>query len=241
MDKQVAIVGTAAPTSAMANQEPLNVEIWGCGGTFRTLHRVDRWYEMHTRADIQRAYKEHYDEYMTFLKKLEVPCMMQEEHDDIPASQAYPLSLYLETYGTVLSSSIAYMLADAISECYDTIKLFGVNMKHESEYGSQHAGLAFLIGWAKAKGINVVIPDESPLLKYISYGILETEDADFVMREQTLDRQIEQLTKAIGVLGGQKVELAHWRKWFGDRVQGQVAEKSKARFNGSLVTVEAVT
>ena len=241
MDKQVAIVGTAAPTSAMANQEPLNVEIWGCGGTFRTLHRVDRWYEMHTRDDLKRAYGDKHDEYIEFLKELKVPCMMQVVHADIPSSQPYPLALYLDTYGTVLSSSIAYMMADAISECYDTIKLFGVNMKHESEYGSQHAGLAFLIGWARAKGINVVIPDESPLLKYTPYGILETEDADFVMREQVISKQIEQLSKAVAVLEGQKVEVAHWRKWFGDRVQGQAAEKSKVSMNGTMVKVQAVT
>jgi len=66
---------------------------------------------------------------------------------------------------------VAYMMALAISENYDEINIFGVDMVADDEFGYQKPNMEYLIGLAEGRGIIVNIQEKSPLLKFHSDGI----------------------------------------------------------------------
>lgn len=73
------------------------------------------------------------------------------------------------------TSSIAYMLAMAVDELGpgDQLKLYGCNMNSVMEYAHQRSGCEYYLGWARAKGIDIWLPDSSPILKCFLYGKTE--------------------------------------------------------------------
>ena len=91
---------------------------------------------------------------------------------DIPNAIEYPLQEVSDLVGDYYNSSIAYMLALAIFEEYDKIGIWGVDMigqgepGHADEYRDERPNCEYLIGFAKAKGIEIYLPDECPLLKF---------------------------------------------------------------------------
>lgn len=80
----------------------------------------------------------------------------------------YPLGAIIKWSGSnYLHSSIAYMMAYAIYTGAKEINIFGVDMEHDSEYVGQRPCLAYWIGFAKAKGVNVnvmTVLDNQPYL-----------------------------------------------------------------------------
>ena len=97
---------------------------------------------------------------------------MQEAYRDIPNAIKYPLKEVSALVGDYYNSSIAYMLALAIFEEYDKIGIWGVDMDrqgepgHADEYRDERPNCEYLLGFAKAKGIEIYLPDECPLLKF---------------------------------------------------------------------------
>ena len=64
------------------------------------------------------------------------------------------------------------MLGMAIYEKVDKIGIWGVDMDgpgvpgHANEYRDERPNCEYLLGFAKAKGIEIYIPDGCPLLKF---------------------------------------------------------------------------
>lgn len=94
---------------------------------------------------------------------------MQEQY--FPEVTRYPFEEVARTTTDYWNSSIGYMLALAIHEQYERIHIFGVDMKDGEEYGYQKPNAEYLIGLARGRGIEVVIPDASPLCKFNHSGI----------------------------------------------------------------------
>jgi hypothetical protein len=138
--------------------------------------RYDRWFEMHNRGKST-------EEEIDWLKKCGVSIYMTKHHADIPQSIAYPLAEMVKRFETnYFTNTISYELALAISEGFKEIHLYGVNMAQWSNEGpteirDQRASIEYFLGWARAKGIKVVIPAASDLLKTaIHYGFDEHAD-----------------------------------------------------------------
>lgn len=115
--------------------------------------------------------------YLDRLRDLDVPLFMQSAYQEIPNAMAYPYGEVSKITGDYWNSSIAYMLAMAISENPDEIGIYGVDMKADDEYGYQRPNCEYLIGFAKGMGIKVTIPEASPLCKFISEGIRFCDEA----------------------------------------------------------------
>lgn len=174
MMKRIAIVGTSKSSCELANGEPADVEIWGLGSTRTFLQRIDRFFEMHTRAwNLRRAGKAFWG-HQHYLQTFAGPVYMQAVDETIANSIAYPLSemreIFFKDEKVYFSSTVAYMFALAIAEKADEIRLFGVDMSSRMEYAHQRGGCEFFIGWARAIGIKVTIPDSSPIMKAPLYG-----------------------------------------------------------------------
>ena len=96
----------------------------------------------------------------------------------IPNAMTYPIDEVLAYFDgpDYFCSTLPYMIAIAImvieksAELADgvfapRIGMFGCDMQLTSEYAKERACTEFWLGQAKARGIEVVVPDESPLLK----------------------------------------------------------------------------
>ena len=171
--RQVAIVGLAPSTHDDAPYEDPDWEVWGLPWDEERWPYCDRLFDIHPLECIRKATPSFYrDGYEDRLKELEYPLYMQEDYVDIPNAIEYPLKEVSDLVGDYYNSSVAYMLALAIYEEYDKIGLWGVDMigrgemGHADEYADERPNCEYLLGFAKAKGIEIYLPDECPLLKF---------------------------------------------------------------------------
>lgn len=163
----IAIVGLSPTTH---NQTPLGDpgwDIWGLPWDEGYWVHYDRLFEMHDMRLIDNDNNRRPKDYLERLQEIEVPLYMQEKY--YSNVTAYPFDDVPTDY---FNSSIAYMLALAIAENPNKIGIYGVDMKGDDEYGYQKPNIEYLIGLAEGKGIEVIIPDESPLMKFNGEGIM---------------------------------------------------------------------
>lgn len=159
---KVAIVG-AAPTSQMlAPFDDYSWNIWVLGNQLSSYDgkRIDLAFEIHDDLS------EHPPEYPEWLVKY-APRVVVGDHFPIYGLEIYPYNEVSSILGgEYLSSSIAYMFGYAVLKGATDIAIYGVDMGIENhEYFKQRPDIYAWIGYALGKGINVTIPDESPLFK----------------------------------------------------------------------------
>ena len=171
--RQVAIVGLADSTHGDAPYLDPEWEIWGLPWDEERWSYFDRLFDIHPLECIREATPSFYSNgYEDRLKELERPLYMQEDYVDIPNAIKYPLSDVSALVGDYYNSSIAYMLAMAIYEKVDKIGMWGVDMAspgesgHAIEYRDERPNCEYLFGFARAKGIEIYLPDKCPMLKF---------------------------------------------------------------------------
>lgn len=166
--KRVAIVGGASTRKLAPYKDP-TWEIWAFSSKRVHTPRITRWFEMHAlgdlrdqlRRDTPRRYS--YSSYMRFLRSLQAPIYMHRTHPSIPGSVRYPIETALKEFGRCFTSTASYLIALAIMEGFATIGVWGVHLTEKTVYARQRPAVEYLLGVAKQKGIEVVIPPESPL------------------------------------------------------------------------------
>ena len=171
--RQVAIVGLSPSTHDDAPYEDPDWEVWGLPWDNDRYPYFDRLFDIHPLECIREATPSfYYPGYEDRLRELDAPLYMQQAYQDIPNAIAYPLYEVSAVVGDYYNSSGAYMLAMAIVENVDKIGLWGVDMiargepGHADEYGDERPNCEYLLGFAKAKGIEIYLPDKCPLLKF---------------------------------------------------------------------------
>jgi len=68
-----------------------------------------------------------------------------------------------------MPSSISYMLAEAITENYERIEMYGVEMAEGTEYKYQQRGTEALMMYAMGKGIEIYLPEHCKLMNMKPY------------------------------------------------------------------------
>lgn len=119
---------------------------------------------------------------------------MQEVDPRVPNSRRYPLEgvLGLIPY-RYLRSSIAEALGLAIYLGYQDIDLYGINLVSNTEYGYQATNMAFWIGFAHGRGINLTLKcwlDEFNQRLYGFEGEVCIDQAYFEKRMQEIDPDV---------------------------------------------------
>jgi hypothetical protein len=185
----VAICGTASSSRPEIMVQPPEVELWGLNTSFAWMPRWERWFEMHDR---RRRSEYITDEYLAWLRNASAPIYMLDTYPDIPQSLAYPVEDVTEggRFHKRFDSSIAYMLALAVHERVDEIRILGVDMSQGSEFAYQREGMAYWRGVAEGLGIKVYIPQVSPLNQEVFYG----RDPEWYDARRMLTDQIDRLT-----------------------------------------------
>lgn len=194
--RKIAIIGTSE-TKLLAPFDDSTWEFWGLNNLFLGLEDTKsftRWFELHTFEQINknkyiRRGVDHYGrltikDYMQEIAKLKIPVYMQEEWKIISKSKIFPFEQLMSFFKTkYFGCSIAWMLALALYEhlsgqLIKKIGFWGIELTGV-EYYHQRATTERFIGYAEAKGIEIVIPEESSLLK-MPYIYAYKEDFDLI-------------------------------------------------------------
>ncbi len=164
------------------------------------------------------------------------------------------------------ASSIGYMVAHAIYEGADAIGVWGADMLLDEEYGYQRDNLSWLLGIAEGRGIEVVVPDQSALLKVnfvyglqpppvangnpVSSGFLSTRREGYDGNVKLLKRQVDMISGRIlevqdiaGLLNTEGGVTADQLRERVELLNGQHSEKASElmRFVGAIAEVDALS
>ena len=120
------------------------------------VKRADYVMQMHLpiiwRNPGNRNDPKHYE----WLKSGKTPIvLMQEQYDDVPRAQRYPIEDVLKIGHKYLTSSAAYAIAFGIVDGYQRIEIYGVAMDTNTEYQHQRPGVAYWVGLAEGSGVDV--------------------------------------------------------------------------------------
>lgn len=166
--KKIAIVGLAPSSHDEAPLTDSSWEKFGLPWDTAWVH-MDRFFEMHDLRLIESDHCALPKGYIDKIKEIAkyAPLYMQEEYFE--GAEKFPFYCTDRQY---YNSSIAYAMALAISEKPDVIGLWGVDMAdHNEEFFYQRPNMEYLIGLAEGRGIDVYIPEQSPLCKFSPKGI----------------------------------------------------------------------
>lgn len=148
--------------------EDYSWEKWGhASSRFAYKCEMDRYYDLHPPACWTRGGRKT-AMYPKWLRRNTVPIYMQKEYPDVPASVEFPRGRILAEFGfprPYFTNHVAWMVAHALTEGVDVIGLWGINYGIESEYQIQRASCEYWIGRAAERGVQIVIPEQSTLLR----------------------------------------------------------------------------
>ncbi len=164
---KVAIVGLG-PSHDLVPWE--DWETWGLPWD-AWFPRYSMGFEMHDRS----LWHLRGTDYIGRLKSSDVPIYMQRKHDDIRMSKEYPLEDVSKMAGDYYGSSLAYMMGLAIHDGFDEIGLWGYELRAEDGYDHQRPNVEYMIGYARASGINVTIARGSDLLTHRTSHVFENK------------------------------------------------------------------
>jgi hypothetical protein len=99
------------------------------------------------------------------MEQTKFPIYMQEKNPDIPMSVRFPKEKIMEEFGNYFTNSISWEIALAVMEGFKEIHLYGVDMATHSEYAYERPSVEYFLGWAQGRGIKIMIPQKSDLLK----------------------------------------------------------------------------
>jgi len=173
--KKIAIVGLADSTHNDAPYTDPDWEVWGLPWDEEKWLYFDKIFELHS-LDLLRSLEFPYVSEER-LKEIEVPLYMQEAYLDIPSAVEYPLDDVIAITGDYFHSSFSYMMGLAILEKVDKIGVWGIDMMADDEYEYQRPNAEYFIGFARGRGIDVFVPEESALLAFdVAGGAIPDKD-----------------------------------------------------------------
>ena len=181
----IAIVGTATSSIHEAPWGRPDWRIWAVNSAYKYNEDkallVDLWFDMHHDPDKKHPL------WFQWAVKTQPDCVFLEKHPDLKNSRTFPKESFAEEFGSYSTSSIAYMLGLAISAEPATIGIYGVDMTGGGEYEYQRPCCEYFIGMARGKGIDVVVPEASALLKaswLYGYDATEPTSLNAKLREE---------------------------------------------------------
>lgn len=176
---EVAIVGFAPST--MEDVQFLfgkpNCEIWPLNQLYIAWPRicpenrmperqnVTRWFQIHHRHSYDQTINRDHSHHDWLTQQKNFPIYMMDKEPDIPASCKFPKEELLDTFRRYFTNSISWEIALAIHEGFKKIYIYGVDMAQDSEYAFERPSVEYFCGFAEGRGIELVVPEKSDLLK----------------------------------------------------------------------------
>jgi len=179
--KKIALIGTGAG-GARAPYNDASYELWSICGVWQTKAEFKRIYEVHsakalTALNIPADKGQWMSENITHCH----PTLEK----SFPNAEIIGFEGHIKKYGSYFTSSLAWMLAEAIEEAPDVIEIYGVTMSSTEEYAHQKPACAYLIGWARALGIKVIVDRGAELMSApFIYGYEEVPDVIIALSDK---------------------------------------------------------
>lgn len=129
---KIAIVGTASSSVGEAPWKDESWQIWSLGRNSESCPRYNQWFELHTKDVLIAANA--FDTRMPFLKECGSRLIVGHHWEELPEAQIYPWAAIINLFGTYLTSSLAEMIALAITQNPAEIGVWGVDMVCPDEY-----------------------------------------------------------------------------------------------------------
>jgi len=132
-----------------------DVALWAVSSIYPALqsYPIDRVYEIH-KEEKWKTFN-----YTALGDKLVLPYSSA----TCPYARVSPVTDLGKRYGILFSSTVSWMVASALDEKVEELIFLGVDMEAYSEYGQQRDGLFFLLGQARAMGVEITIPEDSQI------------------------------------------------------------------------------
>lgn len=232
--KKLAIVGFSPKSRDLAPCEDPEWEIWSCNHVYRYIPRTDVIFEIHKHDELEAKYgAENWQQYSNYLKTTKATVYMMEEHPDYPNVKRLPFEELVQEFGwlretvedgecgyvrslshdATFKSTLAYMMAMAIRENrWETIAIYGVDMSVDSEWRHQRMNFSMFIGWARGAGIQVILPDNSALLRegYIQfYGYHDSQAEKYKEVILKLQARVKQADDTLQAMDRQNDAMAN--------------------------------
>lgn len=180
--RKIALIGSAETIQCAPWYDP-TWEIWAHATVHHFCKRVDRYFDLHPWKWIS---EKPMPGYLEWLKTERTPIYMQRRFRDVPASLRYPQERILAEYPRYFTSHVGWMVALALSEGVTHLGFYGIHYALDEEHIKQRPGCEFWMGVALGKGVQLVNPPGSPLLRQPGwlYGY-ESHTGKTHIREQT--------------------------------------------------------
>jgi hypothetical protein len=176
-------------------------EIWSIAWAYKyNVPRLDLlleihpiWYQATSQLPEYQKVRDHWE----WLKQNQtIPVYMTEARPEVPACVVYPLAEVQKLVAParchkVFTSSFDFLMGLAILKGFDRIEVYGFEMGSETEYRYQREGAAYWIAQADARGIEVILPEKTALLKNKIYML----EGGAMIYRQDLERHLENLTQ----------------------------------------------
>lgn len=170
--KKVAIVG-GAPSRLYAPWKETDWKIWRLAQQHEKDFRADILFELHEWDEVERMTKEEnakYGDYAGFLKSKDRPMLYVSHNlpigDAAKMAKRLPVDQMIEKWGDeFLTSSMAWMMAQALDEGFTHIGLFGVDCMATEEYREQLSGIKHFMAVARLMGVSITLPPGSNLMR----------------------------------------------------------------------------
>ena len=262
--KRAAIIGTA-PTYSETPWDDPTLECWSLNDIY-LLHipRSDRHYDLHPfelfhyrsptmtkidAADVPAGTYVRPNGHLQWLASQNIPVFVQKADPRVPRATVFPYdAIHAEFDGLFPSGKIEcsstpqWMLMQALLEGYREIHIYGIHLATEWEYQKQRELFAFLMGIAAGRGVKIVIPKRSPLLKTThEYAFAPDPATPIVALQRTsmkLERQRDGLTKAVKAMkwyASGKAELTARLRWLDAQIADLQAEMGQQSLRQRLM------
>jgi len=192
MKDTLAIIGSHPRTRGDFDFDRTDCDVWVFNEAMKDAwcKRADAVFQLHQpviwRSKTNRNDPHHYD----WLKSGETPAIiMLDNYEDVPKCEAYPLNDVLTlSPRRYFTSSVAYAIALGIYRGYKQIEIYGVEMETNTEYLHQREGVAYWIGVADGKGINLIF-HSATMLRAPLYGF----EGDIKLSVEYYHKRIESI------------------------------------------------
>ena len=219
--KTVCIVGLAPSSRDLVAQEPVGVEMWSLnmGHAYfppDIMARMTRWFQVHPWDEMAPRQNPRIG-HLEWLANATIPVYLEELNPAVPSGRRYPYEDVCQTIGgNYMTSEPSFMLALAIHEGFELIKLYGIDMDCDREWAYERACFEHLLGFAMGRGIKIWLPEGCPLLKGPLYAkTVDVPSSVMIERLRQLEKKEAELVGELNRNLGQRemleemIELAY--------------------------------
>jgi hypothetical protein len=168
--RKIGLLGSHEATLKHCPWNDPSWELWGHAGSRGFYKRSpERLFDLH-RRECWTLSNHKGERYLKWLATNTVPIFMQERYPEVPASFRYPIERVLAEFRPYFTGHAAWMIALALTEGVTHLGFFGINygkttaIGADCEYGAQRGSCEYWMGFAEARGVQLVIPKGGNLL-----------------------------------------------------------------------------